>query len=192
MSDTRPAEDGGVGAALGRNLVGALVLIAVVAAAFWAVGRVRDTPGDGPIITRPSTPVAVGSTTPSGVATSPGESPSPDPSGSVSPEPTGPPPDPTISPSTISIQILDAAGDDGTRAEAADEALSAAGYNVVVVNPAIRVYEQSTLFYIDGQEAAAQQIAASYPQFTVVEPKPDTLSDTVSVHVVVGRDYPVD
>ena len=195
MSDARPAEDGGVGAALGRNLVGALVLIAVVAAAFWAVGRVRDNdPGDGPIITGPSTPVAVDSTTPSGVETSPGAttSPSPEPSGSVSPEPTGPPPDPTISPSAVSIQILDAAGDDGTRADAADEALRAAGYNVIVVNRAVRVYEESTLFYSEGQEGAAQQIAASFPQFTVVQPKPDNLSSDVAVHVVVGRDYPDD
>ena len=192
MSDVRPPEDRGVAASLGRNLVGALVLIAVVAAAFWAVGRVQDNePGDGPIITAPPTTPGTtgGSPEPTGPRTS-GAPTSPGPSTSETISPTGPPPSPTISPSAISVQILDAANDDGGRVAAAEESLRGAGYNVVVVNRAVKVYEQSTLFYSESQEGAARQIAANFPEFTVVEPKPANLSDQVAVHVVVGRDYP--
>ena len=177
-----------------RNLAGALALVLVVAAAFWGVGRMQAPAGPGPVITDspgPTSPRASQSTTPSddpSVSTSPTEpTPTePSPTGSSEPEP----PPPTIAPSSISVQVLDAAGDNGSKAREVSRALRDAGYRVVAESKARRIYDESTAFYTRGHQPAARQIAGFLPAFDVVEEKPDTLTDSVNVHVVVGKDYP--
>lgn len=197
-----------------RHLGAGIALVAVVAGAFWGIGQLRtDEPGD-PVIeaadtetTPPSTPAQTGpsvaptetESTPAAPTTSPPGSPIPSETPSPSPQPdvgSEPPateteePSPRFSPSEISIQVLDAAADGGGRAEAAASQLRADGYDVVAVNRAVREYTTSTLMYSPGHEAEARQLARAYPEFTTVEPKPDNLSDSVDVHVVIGSDYP--
>lgn len=115
------------------------------------------------------------------------EAPSPDPE--PEPEPTATATtDGAIAPSSISVQVLDAVRDDGSAAaEDVEQRLKADGYRVVANNPASKTYEVTTVFYSEGYEAQARQIADAYG-WSAVEPKPSNLSSSVQVHVVVGLD----
>jgi hypothetical protein len=92
-------------------------------------------------------------------------------------------------PNDVSVQVLNAAGEDGTRARVAEGQLRDDGYRIVATNPAVRTYERTTVFYTPGAEGKAQQIADEYG-YAVVEEKPGNLSANVDVHVVVGQDHP--
>lgn len=98
--------------------------------------------------------------------------------------------DRAVSPGDVTIQVLDATGDTSNTAasDVADE-LRSAGYNVVVVNRAAKTYDETTVFWSDGQEQAGRQIAEEF-DFPQAEPTPEEvqLSDSVDVHVVVGTD----
>lgn len=201
-----PAGDRSFAVSVLAHLAGAVALVAAVAAAFWGLGQMQ-TPGD-PVISEPDP-------SPTEVA-APADEPEeePEPTESVEPEPADEPdpvdedesdtaddePDPAdeddepsddraVEPSSVSIQVLDAAGDGGTRASFAADRLSGDGYRVVAENQAFRNYERTTVFYSEGQETAARQIADEYG-YAVVEPKPDNLSASVDVHVVIGQDHP--
>ena len=171
-----------------RNLAGALALVALVTAAFWGVGRFQaDSAGPGPIITgSPSEPSEPPASTPPSTEGSD----SPSPSESVEPSETQTPAPPAIDPASISVQVLDAAGDGGEKATDVAAKLRAAGYRVVAETDAVRVYEESTAFFTRGHQPAARQIAEFLPAFDVVDEKPANLTDSVNVHIVVGEDYP--
>lgn len=203
--------DSGFVASVVRHVGSGMALVLVVAGAFWGIGQARGPDQGDPVITRPaatsaspatetdqdSTSVAADSTPPT--ATAPptsadtGEA-SPTSAGAATPtttdeaSPSASIPD--IDPAEVSLQILDAAGDDGSRAEAAAATLRDDGHPIAARNQAVRGYESSTLFYTDGHEAEARAIAAAHPQFGVVEEKPANLSESVDVHVIVGADYP--
>lgn len=177
------------------HVAASLALVAVVTAAFWGLGRLRAPPGNPVIAVSPTT----SATQPHGVAGRATGSPSPDgeaspatPATSV-PSPVGPSPAPTapmVDPAQISVQVLDAAGDQGGRTRAAIKQLRADGYNVAATNKAYRVYARSTVFYTPGHEAEARQLAATYPWLTRVDKAPGNLSTKVYVHVVIGKDHP--
>lgn len=197
-----PAGDRSFAVSVVVHLAAGVALVAAVAGAFWGIGQVRG-PEDGPVI--------VGA--PDDDAPSPSPTPEPvtaDPEPTASPRPTpttdddgsqddgtevadegGATDDDTeVTPSEVSIQVLDATGDGGGRAQAAVEALRADGWRIVATNRAARYYERSTIFYTPGHEAAARALADRYPEFDIVQEKPDNLTSSVAVHVVVGGDYP--
>lgn len=186
-------------ASLLLNLAGAVGLVTLLATAFWGIGRMQPTAeigelADGEVPPLQGPPAAIAplpqteserEPTPLSALTAP--SPTLSPSVTSSPTPSASP-TATIAPSRITVQILDAAGDGGARARAAASRLKADGYSVVAMNEASRVYSRSEVMYSPGDESKARQIAAVYG-FSSVRPKPANLTNTVDVHLVIGRDY---
>ncbi len=95
----------------------------------------------------------------------------------------GPPP---LITADINIQVLN-----GTSDPAVDDAVAARleglGFRIEAVDESSAAYDRTTVFwsYPEAQEAA--QVLAERLGW-VAQPKPDNLSDTVAVHVVVGAD----
>ncbi|MDP9023314.1 MAG: LytR C-terminal domain-containing protein [Actinomycetota bacterium] len=186
-----------------RHLLAGVALVATVAAAFWGVGRLQTTPTEVEVGTGTTQEPTV--ETPAVTATE--DAPTiedtaavQDPPTATSPTATSPtvtPTDPATStvpavdPSQVTVQVLDATSDGGGRAAHAARTLREAGYRVVAVNRAVRSYARTTVFYTADQTVEAQAVAAALPsEDEVIEAKPDSLSDSVKVHVVVGTDYP--
>ncbi len=92
-------------------------------------------------------------------------------------------------PGDITIQVLDAGGDDGSAHDAVVGCLEDAGYDSLIPNDASVVYDATTVFFTPGgdNQAMAQQVASAIGVASVEE-KPSNLSDTVPVHIVVGGD----
>lgn len=189
---------------LGQFALGAVGLVIGGALLFALVGAVSD--GDDPLApianeptdaaTTPTDPVTDDTDSPTD-ASDPATDPSDAGTGDATDTPTDTPTDaatdtpPSIDPSSVSIQVLDAVLDDGRANHGlVVDCLTAAGYsNLIASNRASRVYETTTVFFTPGgdNETAAQEVAAAIG-VSEVEAKPDNLSDTVSVHVVVGQD----
>lgn len=202
---------------LGPYLGGLVGLMAVMALVFAGVGQLRsgddgttvaapDTTGAVSSTATQQEEGATGAETPTAGSTDEGPAAGgatgdgatdEEPEGEASPEPTGPEPsepgqqepapEETLPPSQITVQVLDAADDDGSAASDVAATLESAGYRIVAQHPAVRTYEQTTVFFTPGNQAAARQVAAQYG-FPVVRPMPDNLEPTVTVHVVVGAD----
>lgn len=213
MAKHTAPDDSSFRVSLIRHAAAAVALVLAVGAAFWGVGQLRsDTPGD-PVIAQPSEPSETEGTGTSGEDATdeptdpeepgdatPTESATDEPDDAATEEtPTEEPADDAtddtddatgaVAPGDVSVQVLDAVLDDaGVAAQGVADQMEADGYRVVVVNRAAVAYEVTTVFWTPGNEAAARQIAEHYG-FSRVELRPDNLSDTVSVHVVVGRDY---
>lgn len=185
-----------VGTPLGQFAVGAFALVVGAAMLFGLIGLVADD--GGPIVD----PVAGGPTDPTTDPTDPGEptTPTDDPTNGRTTDPTeGPDPtddpeptgDPTaLDPTTIAVQILDAVPESTDNHKAVVACLRDAGYTRLIdQHRASRAYEMTTVFYTPGGDNAdmARQVAAVLGVAGVQE-KPDNLSDSVPVHVVVGRD----
>lgn len=180
------------------QLLGAAVGIVLGTALLFALlGMLRDDTPEPEVVadatpttaateepTVPASPEATASEpAPTATATA-----TPSPSDEPDPEPTDEPA--TVDPSSVSIQVLDAIGeDDGAAARAVADELREAGYDVVVVNRAGREYDVTTVFWSSGQEVGGQQVAAAIGAGQA-EATPDEvqLSDSVDVHVVVGAD----
>lgn len=189
MARHSPPGDRSFVLSVARHLAGAVALVLGVAAAFWGIGQLRlpESAGDGPVISTAAPPQAPGPT--ATLTAPPATSPPPPPPASPGPAGTQPPPSPPLAPSSITLQVLDAVLDDDGRATGdLARRLREAGYNVVAQHAAVRRYEVTAVFYTPGFEQAARQVAATFG-FQRVEVKPDNLSDTVQVHVVVGADY---
>lgn len=182
------------------QLLGAAVGIVLGTALLFALlGMLRDDTPEPEVVadatpttaatedpTAPASPEPTASE-PAPLATATAE-PSPSDEPEPEPEPTDEPA--TVDPSTVSVQVLDAIGEDGgTAAQAVADELREAGYDVVVVNRAGREYDVTTVFWSSGQEVGGQQVAAAIGAGRA-EPTPDEvqLSDSVDVHVVVGAD----
>ncbi len=193
---TIPGDHGFVVSLL-RNLAGAVALVTMVATAFWGIGRAVPTaeigaagdaemPLGGPPNAMAPLPKTESEVEPAPeVSAIPSPTLSPDATATPTPNPS---PTATVSPSRISVQILDAAGDGGSRARIAASRLRADGYNVVAMNQASRTYPRTEVMYSPGDEAKARQIAFAYG-FSSVRPKPANLTSEVDVHLVIGRDY---
>ncbi len=214
MSDARhtPPGDRSFAASLMRHLAIGAGLIAVVALVFWGIGRFRGPTSEGPVISAPTDTTA----TPTAGSGEPDQDdatgPSPDrttaeptsepatepapptetttPTETATPEPDGTEAATDETRSSVSVQVLDATGGDGDRLQAVVDRLRELGYRVVATNRAVRTYERSTVFYTDGHRDDAVMIREDIPELSVVEEKPDNLSDSVDAHVIVGEDYP--
>ena len=183
----------------------ALAVVGVSVVLFAGLGGVLgddDAPADTPVAApgdeEPATDEDVASPTPQDAEAEPTPSesaedepdpePDPEPSEEPSTEPSTEPFEPTIDPSTVSVQVLDGDGVEGrAETEAVAERLREAGYNVVVVNDASRTYEETTVFWTAGFETQGREMAQLFG-FPEAAPKVDNLSDQVQVHLVVGAD----
>lgn len=87
----------------------------------------------------------------------------------------------------ITIQVLNGTASELAGADMSDE-LSGLGFEVVVVNSASKAYTSTTVFWSsDASREAAEALAGRLDW--AAEPKPANLTDSVSLHVVVGDDY---
>ena len=87
----------------------------------------------------------------------------------------------------ITIQVLNGTASEPAGADMSDE-LSGLGFDVVVVNEASKPYPSTTVFWSsEASREAAEALAARFDW--AAEPKPSNLTDSVSLHVVVGDDY---
>jgi hypothetical protein len=86
----------------------------------------------------------------------------------------------------INIQVLNGTGDTAVDDAVAD-ALSALGFRIEAMDDSSKAYARTTVFwsYPEAQEAA-ERLAAR--RGWIAQPKPENLSDTVALHVVVGED----
>jgi LytR cell envelope-related transcriptional attenuator len=135
---------------------------------------------------------------------SPDESESPTPKKSPSPSPKEEPkddspfdPDAASDPGSdpnvklitegITIQVLNGTASSLAGTDMSNE-LSDLGFQVVVVNDASKAYPATTVFW--STHAAREAAEALAERFGwVAEQKPGNLTDSVSLHVVVGEDY---
>lgn len=91
-------------------------------------------------------------------------------------------------PSATTMQVLDGVGDKA-RARDAAGVLRNLGYQVVVVNPAGVDFATTTVLYSRGHEPEARALMARDARFAAMRPNPN-LSESVDLHVAVGRDWP--
>ena len=91
------------------------------------------------------------------------------------------------SPRATTVQVLDA-GAGGRGTDEVVTRLKQLGYEVVAVNDATRAYDVTTVFYTDGQEAAAQALRVRDSRFSKLGPNRN-LSKAVDLHVVAGSDW---
>ncbi|MDQ3914676.1 MAG: LytR C-terminal domain-containing protein [Actinomycetota bacterium] len=86
----------------------------------------------------------------------------------------------------VTVQVLNATESADADDRMADK-LSKLGFTVVAVESASSRYEATTVFWsTDASKEAAERLAAKFGW--VAEAKPENLSTTVSLHVVVGAD----
>ena len=223
-----PAPRRPLAASVARQLGGAVVLVALAAVAFQAVGSIGDVevvaddaaeddradagdpvgeagdpdasddpdamdePDDADPADRP--PVGDDPDDDARPGSDEGEDEAPDdaadgddpPADGDDPPADDPSPD-RLDPATITVQVLDGYQQDGgAAADAVADEVEAAGYDLIARNPALR-YDVTTVLWTSGNEAAARQVAADIGA-AEVRAQPGTLSEDVSVHVVVGAD----
>ena len=139
--------------------------------------------------------------TPSPAAdSSPSESPSteasitPTPTPEVEPTPTPTPkPKPEETPETsapkgngLTVQVLNGTGVEEANDRVADE-LEALGYVIVNLEGASKAYSSTTVYWsYEKARKPAQRLATHFGW--EVGPKPDNLSSTVALHIIVGAD----
>lgn len=196
---------------LNQFVIAVLALVVGSALLFFAIGTVGASPDEDaePVATATSTPTTAPTTTapttsapateaPAEVVTPPAAT---TPAQVVTPDPTDAPATPTeapatpteapttpssgIDPASISVQVLDAKLDGSTTAAEVADQMIADGYDMVAEGRAGTVYQQTTIFYGDGQEAAAQQVADQYG-WSAIRPNDVGLSDEVDLSILVG------
>ncbi|MDQ3951403.1 MAG: LytR C-terminal domain-containing protein [Actinomycetota bacterium] len=164
------------------------VLIAVVVGtAVWiaveAVGGATEDPA--PVAAATSEPTKEPEPSKEPATPEPEDTSSPEPTEKATPKPTPEPKEPLIT-EGITVQVLNATD----AAEADDrmaDKLSKLGYTVVAVESASSRYDATTVFWsTEEAKEAAQRLADEFGW--IAEAKPENLSTTVSVHVVVGAD----
>ncbi|HKJ55238.1 MAG TPA: LytR C-terminal domain-containing protein [Nitriliruptoraceae bacterium] len=197
---------------LNQFVIAVLGLVVGSALLFFAIGTVGASPDEDaePVAIATSSPTTA-PTTPSAPTTSapatqaPAEVVTPPaattPAQVVTPDATEAPATPTeapatpteapttpssgIDPASISVQVLDAKLDGSTTAAEVADQMIADGYDMVAEGRAGTVYQQTTIFYGDGQEAAAQQVADQYG-WSAIRPNDVGLSDQVDLSILVG------
>ena len=167
-----------------------LLVAAVVGVAIWflvdAIGgeEVASSSGDRTPTASPSPTAAPSPTETAIVLASP--KPTSSPASKPKPEKSQDPKDVALITEGINIQVLN-----GTTDTAADDALAdtltGLGFTVEAIEDSSKAYPRTTVFwsYPEAQEAA-EALAARMGW--LAQPKPENLSDTVALHVVVGTD----
>lgn len=165
-----------------------LLIAALVGIAVWFL--VSTLGGDDPTVpvaqeTESPSPTPSPEPSESLVLASPTETPTPKTSPKPQPSKTKEPNEELIV-EGINIQILNSTSDTSVDDALADR-LSALGFRIENLESASRAYPRTTVFwsYPEAQEAA-ERLAARFDW--LAEPKPDNLSPTVALHVVVGTD----
>jgi hypothetical protein len=183
-----------------RALATAVGFVVVVSALFAGIGAWQDRSSASPDVAAPE-PAPEPAPAPAPAPADPGagdagpdtdpdaidEAPEPAPEPTPAPEPVGP------APSTVSVQVLNAIGSDGSAATGrVESSLRDAGFRIVAVRDASRVYDDTTVFYTVGFEAEGQVVGRSLDVARVLPmtdlPPERRLTSNVMVHVVVGVD----
>ena len=176
--------------------LGALALVVGAAILFALVGLVsEDDPLAAPVVdetratTVPTTPPAEPTSAPATDPTAPATDPTTEAPTTAAPTDEATTEEPQVDPASVTIQVLDGVGDSEAQNDAVLSCLRDAGYSSLIANDAAVAYDVTEVFYTPGEdnEAVARQVAAVIGR-SQVEEKPENLSDTVPVHVVVGRD----
>ena len=165
-----------------------VVIAGVIGVAVWiGVDALSGGEGSGVVVAQSPSPRSSPKDEPSA---SPKESPSAKPRESPSETPS-PKATKTADPTQelitdVSVQVLNASGVAGAEEDMSAK-LTDLGFDVVAVEPASTTYPRTTVFwsFIESKKAA-RALAARFGW--VAKPKPDNLSATVDVHVVVGAD----
>ena len=172
-----------------RSFAGWVALWAVIAAvtgvAVWfIVGALGGTGTQRPMAAERNKPDrAVPAPTVSGIRVAATETPQPAPTVSAT---EAPPEDVELITEGISVQVLNGTANPAAARSMADE-LSSLGFTIIAVEESSRIYPQTAVFWsTDASREAAVALAESHGW--VAEAKPANLSDTVSIHVVVGAD----
>ncbi|HEX2058796.1 MAG TPA: LytR C-terminal domain-containing protein [Actinomycetota bacterium] len=164
------------------------VLIAVVVGtAVWiAVEAVSGaTEGSAPVAASTAEPTEEPEATKEPATPEPDESATPKPTREPAATPTPEPDEPLIT-EGITVQVLNATDSAEADDRMADK-LSKLGFTVVAVESASSRYDATTVFWsTESSKEAAQRLADEFGW--VAEAKPENLSTTVSLHVVVGAD----
>lgn len=166
------------------------VLIAVVVGtAVWiAVEAVSGaTEGSAPAAASTPTvePTEKPEPTPEPETPAPDKTPKPPEAPTAEPTPTPEPDEPLIT-EGITVQVLNATDSAEADDRMADK-LSKLGFTVVAVESASSRYDETTVFWsTEEAKEAAQRLADRFGW--IAEAKPENLSTTVSLHVVVGAD----
>jgi hypothetical protein len=166
-----------------------VVIAGVIGVAVWiGVDAIGGDDGRTPIAAQTGTPSPKPShSTESSPSpdNSPTEKASPTPSESPKSSPTGNE-DQELITDGITVQVLNGSSTAGAEQAMADR-LEKLGFEIVAVQPASAAYPQTTVFWsFQESKKAAKALAARFGW--VAEPKPENLSATVSIHVVVGDD----
>ncbi len=113
--------------------------------------------------------------------------PSKTPKTTPSPDESEPTPTTALITENMTVQVLNATSDTSADDRMADQ-LSQEGFEVVAVAGASTQYELTTVFWsYEESRAAAEALAARFGW--QVGAKPENLSTTVALHIVVGLDY---
>jgi hypothetical protein len=167
-------------------LVPWLVVAAIAGAGVWVgVGAL----GDGPLETTSPANDIEPSESPSAVAS---ETPTPEPEVTIEPTPTQEPePEDTPEPRApnghgLAVQVLNGTGvEEANDRVAAD--LEALGYEIVNLEGASKAYSATTVYWSYPEARKAAMKLADYYEWEAA-PKPDNLSTTVALHIIVGAD----
>ena len=163
--------------------VAALVVTVAITGVLSALGR--DDAKDSPAMVLTGTPAPVEEDT------QPPPSPEPEPT-AVS---EAPPVTETATPmemteggdGLVTVQVLDAVGT-GPAAQAAADALTELGYEVVVVNSTPRRVETTTVLYTPGHREDAEALQEADERFVEVREN-KAFNPSVNLHVLVGPDF---
>lgn len=174
-----------------RSLVGwflpwFLVAVVVAIAVWFLVGALGGDEPTSPVVDETASPSPTPSPEPTEtlVLASPTDEPSPE--ASPRPRRTRSPEPQELIVEGINVQILNSTSDTSVDDAIADR-LSDLGFRIENLERASREYPRTTVFwsYPEAREAA-ERLAARFDW--IAEPKPDNLSATVAIHVVVGTD----
>jgi len=98
--------------------------------------------------------------------------------------------EPTLRPAAgVTVQVLNGVWVTGLAHRVASQ-VRTAGYDVVAAKTALGSYSVSRVYYTGGHRADAEAFKDRFPAFSVVEPAPANLDRRVTLHVVIGKDYP--
>lgn len=165
-----------------------VLIAAVVGTAVWiAVEAVSGaTEGSSPVAAASSPAEATDAPDPTPEPETPEPKESAEPSPDPTSEPTKAPEDEPLITEGITVQVLNATDSAEADDRMADK-LSKLGFTVVAVESAASRYDATTVFWsTEAAKEAAQRLADKFGW--VAEAKPENLSTTVSLHVVVGAD----
>lgn len=153
---------------------------AVVGAAVWAAVTMIGGGADGvvPQVASTATPTAT-----------PTPSPTPTPTPTAAPEETqSPRPEaPSVSYDGTTVQVLNGTGGVTGAAERMADRLATLGFEVIAIDDALGNFNR-TIVYWTSSDSRPQAEALASANGWIVRPKPDNLSPTVAVHVIVGLD----